>query len=123
MYFIMSSMWLGQYYYVFGVLMVVFTLLIITCAEMSVLLLYFQLCSEDYVWWWRSFCTSGSVAIFFFMQSCHYFSILEANTLSTYLLYFGYMGIICVGIFMMTGTVGFFSCLVFNRTIYGAIKV
>lgn len=123
LYFIMSSMWLGQYYYVFGILMVVFTLLVVTCAEMSVLLVYLQLCAEDYNWWWRSFVTSGSVSIFVFIQSIHYFSLLEANTLSTYLLYFGYNGIICVGFFMMTGSIGLFSCLTFNRAIYSAIKV
>merc|ERR1719276_509479 len=109
--------------HVFGILMVVFTLLVVTCAEMSVLLVYLQLCAEDYNWWWRSFVTSGSVSIFVFIQSIHYFSLLEANTLSTYLLYFGYNGIICVGFFMMTGSIGLFSCLTFNRAIYSAIKV
>jgi len=123
MYFIMSSLWMGQYYYVFGVLAVVFSLLILLCAEMTILVAYFHLCSEDYRWWWRSFYTSGSVALLFFMQAIHYFNTLESNSFSTYLLYFGYMSVICVGLFLMTGSVGFFSTLWFNKTIYGAIKV
>jgi len=123
MYFIMSSMWMGQYYYVFGVLVTVFLLVNITCAEVSILSTYFQLCAEDYQWWWRSFCTSGSLSIYLFIQSIHYFTSLETNNVATYFLYFGYMGLICIGVFLMTGSVGFFSALMFNKTIYGAIKV
>ncbi len=41
-------------------LFLVMVVLIITCAEVSILLCYFQLCNEDYRWWWRSFLSSGS---------------------------------------------------------------
>lgn len=34
-----------QYYYVFGFLLLVFCLLIITCAEISIVLTYFHLCA------------------------------------------------------------------------------
>ena len=45
-----------QFYYLFGFLFVVFIILIITCAEITIVLCYFQLCSEDYNWW----CASAS---------------------------------------------------------------
>lgn len=48
LFFILSSLWLDQYYYVFGFLLLVFALLAITCAEISIVLVYFQLCSENY---------------------------------------------------------------------------
>jgi transmembrane 9 superfamily protein 2/4 len=62
-FFILSSMWMNQYYYVFGFTLLVFCILILTCAEISVVLCYFQLCAEDYNWWWRAFFTSGSTAL------------------------------------------------------------
>merc|ERR1712167_465948 len=65
-FFILSSMWMNQYYYVFGFTLLVFLILIITCAEITVVLCYFQLCSEDYHWWWRAFLTSGSTALYVF---------------------------------------------------------
>merc|ERR1711975_112843 len=52
LYFILSSIWLDQYYYVFGFLLVVGIVLIATCAEITIVLCYFQLCAEDYRWWW-----------------------------------------------------------------------
>ncbi len=29
-------------------------ILVVTCAEIAIVMCYFQLCSEDYHWWWRS---------------------------------------------------------------------
>jgi hypothetical protein len=31
----------------------VMVVLVVTCAETSILLCYLQLCNEDYRWWWR----------------------------------------------------------------------
>ena len=123
LFFIMSSIWMDQYYYVFGFLLLVYVILAITCAEITIVLCYFQLCSEDYRWWWRSFITSGSTAFYVFLYSAFYFLRLEGNMWVTYCLYFGYMFVICVGVFLLTGTVGFFSCLYFNYQIYSSIKV
>jgi transmembrane 9 superfamily protein 2/4 len=123
MYFILASLWMDQYYYVFGFLFVVFMILIVTAAEITVLFNYFQLCGENYHWWWRSFCTSGSTAVWVLLYSFVYFKQLEANTLPTYLLYFGYMTLVSVGLFIMLGSVGVWSCLWFNKLIFSSIKV
>lgn len=40
-----------QFYYLFGFLCLVAVILTITCAEITIVLCYFQLCSEDYHWW------------------------------------------------------------------------
>jgi transmembrane 9 superfamily member 2/4 len=123
LYYIMSSVWMEYYYYVFGFLLVVFMILIITCAEITVLFTYFQLCSEDYHWWWRSFCNAGSAAIYVFLYSFVYFKQLQANTFATYILYFGYMGLCSVALFCMTGFVGMASSLWFTRVIFSSIKI
>jgi transmembrane 9 superfamily protein 2/4 len=122
-FFILSSMWMNSYYYVFGFTLLVFLILIVTCAEITVVLCYFQLCSEDYHWWWRAFLTSGSTALYVFLYSAIYFSRLEPDMWVTYLLYFGYMGMLSLSIFLVTGSVGFLSCLWFTKKIYGSIKV
>ena len=66
---------------VFGFLLLVFFILCVTCAEITMVLVYFQLCSEDYNWWWRSFMTSGSTAFYVFLYSAFYFSKLEVRLL------------------------------------------
>ncbi|CAM9887135.1 unnamed protein product [Phaeothamnion confervicola] len=89
MYFILSSIWMGQYYYVFGFTFLVFVILLVTCADITMVFCYFQLCAEDYHWWWRSFLTSGSTAGYVFLYSALYFAHLQSNMFVTYLLYFG----------------------------------
>ena len=124
LYFILSSVWRGQYYYVFGFLLLVCIILLVTCAEITVLFTYFSLCGENYHWWWRSFCTGGSTAIYVFLYSFMYFNQLEASkTAATYVLYFGYMALASLGLFLMMGFVGVASSLWFNRTIFASIKI
>jgi transmembrane 9 superfamily protein 2/4 len=124
LYFIMSSIWLHKYYMVFGFLFIVFAILVITCAEITVVLIYFQLCNEDYRWWWRSYLSSGSSALYLFLYSVfYYFTTLQVDNKMMMLLYFGYTLIISYTFFVLTGTIGFLSCLWFTRKIYGSIKV
>ena len=66
LYFIMSSVWLQRFYYVFGFLALVLLILLITCGEMAIVLCYFQLCNENYMWQWRAFLNTGSAGLFLF---------------------------------------------------------
>ena len=124
LFFIMTSLWMDQYYYVFGFTLIVFFILIITCAEVTLLLVYNQLCAENHRWWWFSFLAPGSTALYTFVYSMFWFKGLEASKMiMTYLLYFGYMGLICSAMLLVTGTVGALSSLWFVKTIFGTIKV
>jgi transmembrane 9 superfamily member 2/4 len=123
-FFIMTSMWMDQFYYVFGFTLIVFLILCITCAEVTVLLVYYQLCAENHRWWWFSFFTSGSAAFYTFVYSIFWFRTLEASKMvMTYLLYFGYMFLFCFAMLLVTGTVGALTSLWFVRKIFATIKV
>jgi len=124
LFFIMSALWLHQIYYIFGFLFLVMIVLTATCAEVSILLCYFQLCNEDYRWWWRSFLASGSCAAYIMLYAVWYnLTELSLSGAVPLLLYFGYMSIISFTFFLITGTIGYFSCFWFNMQIYGSIKV
>merc|ERR1711935_600612 len=124
LFFILSSIWLHQYYYVFGFLLLVFLILIITCAEISIVMCYFQLCAEDYNWWWRAFLTSGSSGLYLFIYSMVYMSTKMVMTRGvSVLLYIGYMSIASLVFFVSTGTIGFYACYWFVWKIFSAIKV
>lgn len=123
-FFIMSSVWLHQFYYVFGFLFMVFIILIITCAEITIVMCYFQLCNEDYHWWWRSFLTSGSSAFYLYLYSIlYFFTKLEIIKFVSGLLFFGYMFLVSFAFFILTGTIGYFSCYFFVHKIYSSIKI
>lgn len=124
LFFILTSIWLNQFYYIFGFLFLVFVILIVTCAEITIVLCYFQLCSEDYQWWWRSYLTSGSSALYLFLYATFYFfTKLEITKLVSGMLYFGYMLIASYAFFVLTGTIGFYACFWFTRLIYSSVKI
>jgi len=124
LYFIMSSVWLQRFYYVFGFLALVLFILLVTCGEMAIVLCYFQLCNENYLWQWRAFLNTGSAGLFLFGYSFVYFSsTLEIMGVVSTMLYFGYMFVASLGFLLVTGTVGFMSSWWFVLQIYGAVKV
>ncbi|XP_009766072.2 transmembrane 9 superfamily member 9 [Nicotiana tabacum] len=124
LFFILTSIWLQQFYYIFGFLFIVLVILIITCAEITIVLCYFQLCSEDYLWWWRSYLTSGSSALYLFLYAAFYFfTKLEITKPVSGMLYFGYMLIASYAFFVLTGTIGFYACFWFTRLIYSSVKI
>ncbi|KAH8261899.1 hypothetical protein KR038_004470 [Drosophila bunnanda] len=124
LFFILSSLWSNQMYYMFGFLFLVFLILVITCSETTILLCYFHLCAEDYHWWWRSFLTSGFTAVYLFIYCCHYFvTKLSIKDSASTFLYFGYTAIMVFLFFLLTGTIGFFACFWFIRKIYSVVKV
>jgi transmembrane 9 superfamily protein 2/4 len=124
LFFVMSSIWQHQLYYMFGFLVLVLIILIVTCAEISIALTYFQLTSEDYRWWWRSFFCSGAAGVYVMLYAWFYFSTrLQIEKVVSVMLYFGYMFIMSSAFALLTGTIGFISTFIFVRKIYGSIKV
>merc|ERR1711871_333969 len=95
LFFIMSAVWMHQIYYVFGFLLIVLLMFSVTTAEICIVLNYFQLCCEDYSWWWRSFLTGASSGAYLFLYSIAYFyTKLEISDFTSAILYFGYMAVI-----------------------------
>ncbi|OEL37321.1 Transmembrane 9 superfamily member 12 [Dichanthelium oligosanthes] len=105
LFFILSSIWLGRFYYVFGFLLVVLLLLVVVCAEVSVVLTYMHLCAEDWRWWWKAFFASGTVALYVFLYSINYL-VFDLRSLSgpvSATLYIGYSFIVSLAIMLATG--------------------
>ncbi|KAL9099595.1 MAG: hypothetical protein Q9163_004926 [Psora crenata] len=124
LYFIMNNMWFGKVYYMFGFLFLCYGIMIITCAAVTVLLVYFLLCSENYHWQWRAFCTAGASAGYVYANALLYWiSKLSFGNFTSGVLYVGYSLLISFLFFVLTGTIGFFSSWAFVHKIYGSIKV
>lgn len=125
LFFIMSSLWMGRVYYVFGFLFIVLILLVVVCAEVSLVLTYMHLCVEDWKWWWKSFFASGSVAIYIFLYSINYL-IFDLKSLSgpvSATLYLGYSLFMVLAIMLVTGTVGFLSSFWFVHYLFSSVKL
>lgn len=143
LYFIMSSIWFSKIYYMFGFLFLCYGLMIITCAAVTVLMVYFLLCAENYHWQWRSFLAAGMCAGYIFLNALIYWiTKLSLGGLVGSALYIGYSALISFLFFILTGrpiqlflqplllkangalgSIGFFSSWWFVRKIYSSIKI
>lgn len=104
LYFIMSSIWFSKVYYMFGFLFLCYGLMIITCAAVTVLMIYFLLCSENYHWHWRAFMTAGASAGYVFANAMIYWiTKLQLGGLTGSVLYIGYTALISFLFFILTG--------------------
>jgi transmembrane 9 superfamily protein 2/4 len=123
--YLMKSVWHHSlFYYLFGFLFLCFFILLLTAAEISVLLTYMLLCKEDYRWWWFSASVAGSSGLYLFGYAVvYYFTDLSITRLSSCVLYFGYMFLASTAYALVTGTTGFLATLMFVRYIYSAIKL
>jgi transmembrane 9 superfamily protein 2/4 len=125
LFFIMSSIWMGRVYYVFGFLLIVLVLLVIVCAEVAVVLTYMHLCVEDHRWWWKSFFASGSVAFYVFLYSINYL-VFDLHSLSgpvSAVLYVGYSLLMVTAIMFATGTIGFLTSFYFVHYLFSSVKL
>eukprot|EP00756_Hemistasia_phaeocysticola_P017344 Hpha_TRINITY_DN15533_c2_g4::TRINITY_DN15533_c2_g4_i1::g.105207::m.105207/K17086/TM9SF2_4; transmembrane 9 superfamily member 2/4 len=122
--FILSSVWQGMVYYVFGFLSLTFVTVAITTAEVTIVLIYFLLVFEDWRWWWRAIVIPGGMGIHFFVYSMYYFQAqLRVRTWQATIIYFETMAIISFAIYIAIGTIGALCGYLFVRVIYGSIKI
>ncbi|KAK9807028.1 hypothetical protein WJX72_011093 [[Myrmecia] bisecta] len=124
LYFAMTSIWQGYFYYIFGFCFVVGALTVIITVEVAVVCSYVQLCAEDYLWWWRSFMRGGSVAFYIGLYAIGFlFNTLHVlSGFLSVLLYLSYMALVLWGIYLAMGTVGFLSSFYFAYQIFGSVK-
>src|SRR5690606_21629003 len=120
-------------YTLYGILTLVVIILLIVTSCITIALTYFQLSMEDHRWWWNSYFNGGydlstfhvhdfyrATGIFIYAYSIFYYiyrskmsGMLQAS------FYFSYMALVCYFVFLMLGTVGFYSSLAFVKRIYG----
>uniref|UniRef100_A0A8C5Q0M6 Transmembrane 9 superfamily member n=1 Tax=Leptobrachium leishanense TaxID=445787 RepID=A0A8C5Q0M6_9ANUR len=124
LFFIFSAIWENQFYYLFGFLFLVFIILVVSCSQISIVMVYFQLCAEDYRWWWRTFLVSGGSAFYVLIYAIFYFvNKLDIVEFIPSLLYFGYTALMVLSFWLLTGTIGFYAAYMFIRKIYAAVKI
>ncbi|GLT85234.1 hypothetical protein SLE2022_034300 [Rubroshorea leprosula] len=123
-FYILVTTCFNQFYYISTFHFFFFIILVITCAEVSIVVCYFQLRSENYLWWWRSYFTSGASALYLFLYATYFFFIkLEISNMVSVMVYFRYMLIASFAFFVLTGTIGFYACFWFTRFLYSSLKI
>jgi transmembrane 9 superfamily protein 2/4 len=121
--YVMAALWRHQIYFLATFLWISFLLFIIVVGEMTILVVYYNLCYGDYNWWWKSFIIGSSPVIYFVIYSIIYFFYLKITRLSAMIVYFGLMGMISAMVIFICGTVSVFFSMGFLNRIYSKIRI
>jgi len=124
LYFVLSSIFASRAYYAFGFMALTASVVMLTTATVTILFTYFILCAEEYRWQWRAFLTGGGSAIWLFAYGLFYWaSRLSLDSLSSVIIYLGYLTLLSLFTFLVTGTIGFLASYWAVRKLYSAIRV
>ncbi len=121
--YVMGALWRHQIYFLATFLGISILLFIFVMGELSILVVYYNLCYGDYNWWWKSFIIGASPVIYFVLYSIIYFFYLKISTLSAMVIYFGMMGMISAMVILICGAVSVFFCMGFLNKIYSEIRI
>lgn len=118
---ILNSIYMDEFYHFFGYLIAVLTILAVTCAEVSVVIVFVKLAHGNYHWWWNSWLACASSGFYVFLYSIYYLLTSPGadakNVISNFLfLAYSTLGSLCFA--LITGAIGFLSSLTFVRRIY-----
>ncbi|KAH9047779.1 hypothetical protein EDB84DRAFT_1575086 [Lactarius hengduanensis] len=124
LYFVLSSLFASRAYYAFGFLALTAGVVGLTTATVTILFTYFVLCAEEYRWHWRAFLTGGGNAIWLLAYGLFYWvSRLSLDSFSSVALYLGYLFLLVILDFLVTGTIGFLATYWAIRKLYGSIRI
>ena len=121
--YVMGALWKHQIYFLAAFLWISLFLFIIICGEISIIVVFWNLCYGDYNWWWKSFLIGASPVIYFVLFSIYYFFNLNLRRISAIIVYFGIMGLISAMSLFICGSMSVLITFVFVKTIYSRIKI
>jgi transmembrane 9 superfamily protein 3 len=124
LYYVLTSLWNYKFYHVYGFLLGVYAILTIVVGMTSIIVVYFCLNAENYLWQWTAFGSGASTAGYVFLYGIYYYIFkTQMHGLLQFVFYFGYMTLIAVNLGILCGTLGHGAASKFVRAIFQNVKV
>lgn len=124
LYYVLTSLWNYKFYHVYGFLLGVYAILTIVVGMTSIIVVYFCLNAENYLWQWTAFGSGASTAGYVFVYGIYYFVFkTEMHGFLQTSNYFGYMALIAINLGLLCGTLGHAAANMFVRAIFQNVKV
>eukprot|EP00529_Nitzschia_sp_RCC80_P017022 CAMPEP_0113459044 /NCGR_PEP_ID=MMETSP0014_2-20120614/10241_1 /TAXON_ID=2857 /ORGANISM="Nitzschia sp." /LENGTH=652 /DNA_ID=CAMNT_0000350599 /DNA_START=23 /DNA_END=1981 /DNA_ORIENTATION=- /assembly_acc=CAM_ASM_000159 len=124
LYYVLTSLWNYKFYHVYGFLLGVYAILAIVVGMTSIIVVYFCLNAENYLWQWTAFGSGASTAGYVFLYGIYYFVFkTQMHGFLQTSFYFGYMALISINLGLLCGTMGHAAASKFVRAIFANVKV
>ena len=124
LYYVLTSLWNYKFYHVYGFLLGVYCILAIVVGMTSIIVVYFCLNAENYLWQWTAFGSGASTAGYVFLYGIYYFLFkTQMHGFLQTVFYFGYMSLISINLGVLCGTLGHGAAHAFVKAIFEGIKL
>lgn len=124
LYYVLTSLWNYKIYHVYGFLLGVTGIMTIVVSMTTIIVVYFCLNAENYLWQWIALGSGGSIAGYVFLYGVYFFMFkTDMNGFLQTFYYFTYMGLIALNLGIVCGTIGHAAASKFVRTIFQNVKV
>lgn len=124
LYYVLTSLWNYKVYHVYGFLFGMYGILAIVVGMTSIIVTYFCLNAENYQWQWTSFFSGFSTAFYVLLYGVYYFFMKTSmHGLFQTAHYFGYTTLTSIALGTLCGTISYFSCEKFVKTIFQNVKL
>jgi len=124
LYYVLTSLWNYKIYHVYGFLLGVNVIMFIVVSMTTIIVVYFCLNAENYLWQWIALGSGGSLAGYVFLYGVYFFMFktdMHGFLQTTY--YFTYMSLISSLLGLVCGTVAHAAASKFVSTIFKNVKV
>jgi len=124
LYYVLTSLWNYKIYHVYGFLLGVTGIMTIVVSMTTIIVVYFCLNAENYLWQWIAIGSGGSTAGYVFLYGVYFYMFkTDMNGFLQTMYYFTYMGLIALNLGIVCGTIGHGAASKFVRTIFQNVKV
>jgi len=124
LYYVLTSLWNYKFYHVYGFLFGVYAILTIVVGMASIIVVYFCLNAENYLWQWTAFGSGASTSVYVFLYGIYYYIFkTQMHGFLQICFYFGYMSLIAINLGLLCGTMGHAAASRFVRAIFNNVKV
>ncbi|KAL3943205.1 MAG: hypothetical protein SGBAC_002735 [Bacillariaceae sp.] len=123
LYFCLCSIWGGYFYAEYGFLLWALFVVFISSSQTAMLHTYHLFKKENHRWWWRSFFTGGSPAIWASAWMLIFLPLeLELSGFAAKFKYMTFTLLMIIALFTMTGSFAVGACLLFNKVLFKSLK-
>jgi len=124
LYYVLTSLWNYKFYHVYGFLFGVYAILTIVVGMTSIIVVYFCLNAENYLWQWTAFGSGASTSVYVFFYGVYYYTFkTQMHGFLQFCFYFGYMWLIAINLGLLCGAMGHAAASRFVRAIFNNVKV
>lgn len=123
-FFVLNSIWQGDYYNSFDILLLTWVLALLLAAQCSIFATFVILNNENHRWWWMSLLIPAISGTYMFVYSIFYqIFVLNIHDHVSRLVYYTCMGLVAGILTLIISSVGFLSALKFVHKLYSSIHV